>query len=170
MKVLVAVTLLVGLERFTRRPFLATLSGFALAHFLRATPLPHEDLPHENLPHEDYRLFEVYALPAIGFRAVGQTWGEVVLVLKGRATPDLLAHEACHVSQFRRLTSLGLWGRYALEWMYGLLKHRDLYRAYAGISLEVEARHAAVRYNRRNDRRYGEGVMGNVKEPGVRRE
>lgn len=137
MKGSMVVLLLVGLEGLTRRPFVATLFGLALARFLRATPLPHED----------YCLFEVRTLRGVGFRAVGQTWGEVVLVVEGRATPGLLAHEACHVSQYRRLTSLGFWGRYGLEWACGLAKHRHLYRAYADISLEVEAREAAVRYN-----------------------
>jgi hypothetical protein len=87
-------------------------------------------------------LYEVSWLPGIGFIPSGQTWGETVLVLKGRYHPRLEAHEACHVEQFRRLTSLGFLSLYAWQWLMGLLKYRDLYQAYWTMPLEVEARAA----------------------------
>ena len=123
----------VGLEALTQRPFLATRFGVLFAFCLKGQPL-------------DAQLYEVTALPAFGFRAAAQTWGETVLV-----TPELLAHpqcaatlahEACHVAQYRRCTSFGFWLRYFGEWLWGLVRTRDLFRAYFEISLEREARAA----------------------------
>ena len=94
----------------------------------------------------DTHLYEVPALPAFGFRASAQTWGETVLV-----TPELLrhpkftatmAHEKCHVAQYRRYTSFGFWLLYGWEWLLGLVRTRDLFLAYYDISLEKEARAA----------------------------
>ena len=91
-------------------------------------------------------LYEVPSLPAFGFRAAAQTWGETVLVTSELlAQPQYaatLAHEACHVTQYRRYTSFGFWLRYFGEWLWGLARTRDLFRAYFEISLEQEARAA----------------------------
>ncbi len=119
------------LEHLTR-PFLATLTGRTFAYLLNARPLT----PH---------LYEVGALPAFGFRATAQTWGETVLVVRGYQTPRLLAHEAVHVAQFRRYTSLGFWLLYLGQWVYGLFRTRSLYRAYFEMGLEREARRESVR-------------------------
>ena len=119
-----------GLERLTSRPFLATLTGRVFADLLQAKPKG--------------RIYEVDALPALGFKAVAQTWGETILVVRGYRTPRLLAHEAVHTEQFRRYTSLGFWFLYLAQWVYGLFRTRNLYRAYAEMGLEREARQASV--------------------------
>lgn len=116
-----------SLERLSKRPFLATLTGRAFAHLLRA---------RQVAPH----LYEVRALPALGFKASAQTWGETVLVVRGRQTRQLLVHEAAHTEQFRRYTSLGFWLLYLAQWGVGLAKTRNLYRAYFEMGLEREAR------------------------------
>ena len=123
----------VGLEALTQRPFLATRFGAFSSFCLGGKRLAEH-------------LYKVPALPAFGFRAAAQTWGETVLVTPGlleqpqcRAT---LAHEACHVAQYRRCTSFGFWLRYFGEWLWGLVRTRDLFRAYFEISLEREARAA----------------------------
>ena len=125
--------LAIGLEALTQSPFLATRFGVLLAFFLRGRSL------------EDH-LYEVSALPAFGFRAAAQTWGETILVI-----PELLrhsqftvtmAHEKCHVAQYRRYTSFGFWLLYGWEWLLGLARTRDLFLAYYDISLEKEARAA----------------------------
>ncbi len=118
-----------GLEKLASRPFLATLTGRAFAYLLRAQP--------------DERIYEVDALPAFGFKAVAQTWGETILIVKGYRSPQLLAHEAVHTEQFRRYTSVGFWLLYVAQWAYGLLRTRNLYRAYAEMGLEREARRAS---------------------------
>mgnify|MGYP002779069117 CR=1 FL=1 len=120
-----------GLERLTRRPFLATRFGalFALA------------LGGERLGAHLYRVPDV---PAVGFRAAAQTWGETVLVtehaLNRASTTRLLAHEACHVRQYRRLTSFGFWLLYVVQWVRGLVGTRNAFQAYLDIPLEREAR------------------------------
>lgn len=144
------------LERLHARPFVASLWGHLLARSLGATclgasldavrrsasPPLSADAYSDNALY-DYVLYEVSALPAVGFRAAGQTWGEVVLVVHGHASLRLLAHEACHVAQYRRLTSLGFWGLYLTQWLGGLVRRRDLFAAYWEIGLEAEARGAA---------------------------
>ena len=118
-------------ERLTRRPFLASLTGRTLGFFLGARLIAEE---------KDYTLLEVSRLPAIGFRAVAQTWGEVVLVVRGYRTARLEAHEEAHVAQYRRYTSLGFWLLYVWQWLRGLVTHRDFFKAYRAIGLEEEAR------------------------------
>lgn len=123
------------LERLTRRPFLATLWGALLARALRGRRL-------------DAHLFVVSGLPAVGFRAAAQTWGETVLVTEGVLARDparTLAHEACHVAQYRRLTTFGFLLLYFAGWLRGLLLTRNAFRAYWNISLEDEARRAETR-------------------------
>ena len=122
-----------GLEYLTFRPFLATLTGRTFAHLLQAEPKGY--------------VYEVDALPALGFRAVAQTWGETILVVRGYQSPQLLAHEAAHTEQFRRYTSLGFWLLYLAQWVYGLLRTRNLYRAYVEMGLEREARRAGAEVN-----------------------
>ena len=123
-------------EHLTRRPFLASLTGRALGFFLGARPLETS---------EPYTLLEVSRLPALGFRAAAQTWGEVVLVVKGCCTARLGAHEAAHVAQYRRYTSFGFWLLYVWQWLGGLITHRDLFKAYWGMGLEAEARACEAR-------------------------
>ena len=122
-----------ALEHLSSRPFIATLAGRTLAYLLNARPLA----PH---------LYEVDALPAFGFSAVAQTWGETILVVRGHQTPHLLAHEAVHTEQFRRTTSLGFWLLYLWQWLVGLVRTRNLYKAYREMGLEREARRESVRY------------------------
>ena len=117
-------------ERLTRRPFLASLTGHTLGYFLGV----------RFITKNDYTLLETSRLPAIGFRAVAQTWGEVVLVVKGSRTTRIEAHESAHVAQYRRYTSLGFWLLYVFQWLRGLVMHRDLFKAYRAIGLEEEAR------------------------------
>jgi len=123
-----------ALERLTQRPFLATRTGETLALLLRGRRL-------------GAHLFEVPGLPAVGFRAAAQTWGETVLVTPGLlAHPRgarTLAHEACHVAQYRRLGSFGFWGVYLAGWLRGLVVTRSAFRAYWELPLEREARRAA---------------------------
>ena len=125
--------LAVGLEALTQRPFLATRFGATFGLFLGGRRL-------------GVHLYEVPVLPAFGFRAAAQTWGETVLV-----TPELvrhsqyavtMAHEACHVAQYRRYTSFGFWLLYLWEWFVGLVRTQNFFRAYYDISLEKEARAA----------------------------
>lgn len=125
----------VVLERLTRRPFLATLWGALLAFCLGGRRLQEH-------------LYVVPRLPAVGFRAAAQTWGETVLVTKdllNRPHARTLAHEACHVVQYRRLTSFGFWLLYLWQWLRGLIATRSAFRAYWEIPLEREARRAEVR-------------------------
>ena len=123
-------------ERLTRRPFLASLTGHSLGFFLGARALETS---------EPYTLLEVSHLPALGFRAAAQTWGEVVLVVKGYHTARLGAHEAAHVAQYRRYTSVGFWLLYVWQWLEGLAAHRDLFKAYWETGLEREARACEAR-------------------------
>ena len=122
-----------GLERLTRRPFLATRFGVLLAFFLGGGRL-------------DGNLYGAPRLPAVGFRAAAQTWGETVLVTPGvlehPGASRLLGHEACHVAQYRRLTSFGFWFLYGCQWLAGLFRTRNPLQAYLDIPLEVEARAA----------------------------
>ena len=122
------------LERFLERPFLASLWGRSMARVLRGRRVSDD-------------LYEVPILPAVGFRAAAQTWGETVLVIPELgASPEvaqILAHERCHVAQYRRLTSFGFWVTYLFAWLSGLLRYRNAFRAYWEIPLEVEARAAA---------------------------
>lgn len=122
-----------GLERLTERPFLATRFGVLFGLSL-------------NGKRSDAHLYEVPRLPAVGFRAAAQTWGETVLVtpesLGKSYTPKLLAHEACHVAQYRRLTSFGFWTVYVAQWLGGLFRTRNAFQAYVDIPLELEARAA----------------------------
>ena len=115
-----------ALERLTARPFLATLTGRAFAYLLRAN--------------QNGTIYEVEALPAVGFKAAAQTWGETILVVRGQANPQLLRHEAVHTEQFRRYTSLGFWLLYLFQWIVGLIETRSFYRAYYEMGLEREAR------------------------------
>ncbi len=123
----------VGLELLTQRPFLATRFGVLLGLLLGGKRLKAD-------------LYEVPRLPAVGFRAAAQTWGETVLVtpeaMKTSYTPRLLAHEARHVTQYRRLTSCGFWLVYVFQWLSGLFRTRNAFQAYLDIPLELEARAA----------------------------
>ena len=119
-----------GLESLTARPFLATLTGRVFAYGLRGRAKGN--------------VYEVEALPALGFKATAQTWGETVLVVRGYESPQLLRHEAAHTEQFRRYTSFGFWLLYLLQWIAGLIKTRNLYRAYFDMGLEREARRKAA--------------------------
>ena len=123
----------VGLERLTQRPFLATRFGVLFGLALKGKRL-------------DAHFYEVPRLPAIGFRAAAQTWGETVLVtpesMRTSYTSKLLAHEACHVRQYRRLTSFGFWLVYVAQWLRGLFRTRNAFQAYLDIPLELEARAA----------------------------
>lgn len=129
----VLVLLAVSLESLTQRPFLATRFGVLFAFLLKGRRL-------------DVHLYEVSVLPALGFRASAQTWGETVLVtpelLKHPKCAGTMAHEACHVAQYRRYTSFGFWLLYLWEWFLGLVRTRDLFRAYFEMGLEREARAA----------------------------
>lgn len=123
-----------ALERLTQRPFLATRAGEVLARLLRGR-------------RSGAHLFVVPGLPAVGFRAVAQTWGETVLVVPELMVHErraqTLAHEACHVAQYRRLGSFGFWGLYLAGWLRGLVVTRSALRAYWELPLEREARRAA---------------------------
>lgn len=123
----------VGLELLTQRPFLATRFGVLFGLVLSGRRLEAD-------------LYEVPRLPAVGFRAAAQTWGETVLVtpeaMKTSYTPKLLEHEACHVAQYRRLTSFGFWLVYVFGWLRGLMRTRNAFQAYLDIPLELEARAA----------------------------
>lgn len=122
------------LEKLTQRPFLATRMGALFALSLGGRRL-------------DAYLFEVPQLPAVGFRAAAQTWGETVLVtpgsLGGARGRQLIRHELCHVAQYRRLTSLGFWLLYVWQWLRSLIVTRNAFRAYWEMPLEREARSAA---------------------------
>ena len=127
--------LAVTLERLSGRPFLSTRWGVLLAFALRGRRL-------------GANLFLVSRLPAVGFRAAAQTWGETVLVTESVLTGNparTLAHEACHVAQYRRLTSFGFLLLYLAQWVWGLLRTRNAFRAYWEVALEHEARRAEAR-------------------------
>lgn len=79
---------------------------------------------------------------------MAQTWGETVLVTESVLARDparTFAHEACHVAQYRRLTSFGFLLLYLAGWLRGLLRTRNAFRAYWDIPLEDEARRAETR-------------------------
>ncbi len=95
---------------------------------------------------ERVRLVRVPLLP----RAVdGLTLGRWVL-LRGdrieRQASILIAHELVHVRQFAELGVFGFLGRYVGEYLTGLVRHRSHRSAYENISLEVEARQEAARW------------------------
>ena len=126
--------LAVRLEALTRRPFLATLWGRMLGWLLGGKLVPSG-------------IVVVPRLPAVGFQAAAQTWGETVLVipelLVAPRAAQTLAHEAMHIAQYRRLTSVGFWLAYLVQWLGGLLRYRNAFRAYWELPLEREARSAA---------------------------
>ncbi len=126
--------LAIFLEYEAKRPFLASYWGKCMARLLQGCALG------ENL-------WEVPELPAVGFRAAAQTWGETVLIvpnlLQSPEVTSILTHEQRHVEQYCRLTSLGFWGLYLLQWLGGLLRYRNAFRAYWNMPLEAEARAAA---------------------------
>lgn len=136
--VLLLLLVATALELVTARPFLATRAGALFGLALGGARLEPQRF---GVPH----------LPAVGFRAAAQTWGETVLLdasltgaeLQGHPRlRGLLAHEACHVAQYRRLSSLGFWACYLGEWLWGLARTRDPFRAYWEMPLEREARRA----------------------------
>ncbi|RAV30486.1 hypothetical protein [Sinomicrobium soli] len=56
-----------------------------------------------------------------------------------RNDPVLVNHEKIHLRQQAELLVLPFYVLYGLEWLYGLLKYRDIHRAYRQISFEREA-------------------------------
>ncbi len=86
-------------------------------------------------------------LPARG--CGGMTLGRLVLVRRdddrsGRRI--LLAHELAHVEQYARLGTIRFLWRYMREYVVNLARLRSHRRAYAAISLEIEACAAAARW------------------------
>lgn len=128
------VLLAVVLEAFSGRPFLATLWGRVMGAALSGRVLPSG-------------VVVVSWLPAVGFRAAAQTWGETVLVTpevtRGSHGARTLAHESAHVAQYRALTSFGFWLVYLGQWLRGLIVYRNVFQAYWEIPLERAARLAA---------------------------
>ena len=65
----------------------------------------------------------------------------MVFVRKGRGRMSEVTrnHEFIHTLQQRELLFLGFYLRYFLEWLWRLLSHRNLMKAYHAISFEREA-------------------------------
>jgi hypothetical protein len=71
--------------------------------------------------------------------ADGITFGSLVIVKRGKATPYLLRHELVHVRQWRRFGVAGFAARYAGPYMLWRLRGKDHRSAYLRIPLEIEA-------------------------------
>lgn len=70
------------------------------------------------------------------------TFGTVILVREGNLSSSLERHEAVHVRQYRRFSSLGFWLIYLLCWLWNLLRFRDARLAYLHIPFEMAAHRA----------------------------
>ncbi len=69
------------------------------------------------------------------------TLGARILVCRGREDDaGLIAHELVHVEQWRRQGVVPFLARYLSDYLRLRLAGESHWRAYAGISLEVEAR------------------------------
>lgn len=69
----------------------------------------------------------------------GITFGRLVVVRRGCATPYLLRHELVHVRQWRRHGAVGFLVRYLGAYVRGRLTRKGHRGAYLRIPLEVEA-------------------------------
>ena len=62
------------------------------------------------------------------------------IFVDGEPTERLLRHEMIHVAQYKELWYVGFLPVYVFDWVLGLLKTRDLKKAYLNIRMEQEAR------------------------------
>jgi len=116
----------------------------------RRRPLEPDELDrYAHLPRgllERVRLIRVPFLPPA---VDGMTLGRIVLLrgdrIDARAS-RLIAHELVHVRQFAELGPVRFLGRYLSEYLRNLLRFRSHRRAYAAISLEIEARSEAAEW------------------------
>lgn len=134
--ILIFLGLVVGLERLSQRPLVATRLGKTVALLQRAKPASYSG----------QAFYVTQELAAVGFKAAAQTWGEVILItptyLAHPRLEALLVHERAHVAQYQRLTSFGFWALYLLQWLKGLSRQDGLFLAYWQMGLEREARDA----------------------------
>ncbi|MBD5329163.1 MAG: hypothetical protein HDS03_04665 [Bacteroides sp.] len=62
-----------------------------------------------------------------------------ILFAKGPCHEETINHERIHTAQMRELLYIPFYLLYIIEWLFRLLQHRNLYRAYRTISFEREA-------------------------------
>lgn len=104
---------------------------------------PDEVERYEHLPRGLLERVKLVRVPFLPAAADGMTLGRIVLLrgdrIDARAS-KLIAHELVHVRQFAELGPLRFISRYVSEYLRNLVRLRSHRRAYAAISLEVEAR------------------------------
>ena len=94
-----------------------------------------------HVPAIDRGRARVIVVPVLTPGVVAMTLGRWILVRGGREQEaDLLAHELVHVQQWRELGVVQFLRRYLTEYVHFRLAGQPHWRAYAAISLEVEAR------------------------------
>jgi hypothetical protein len=71
--------------------------------------------------------------------ADGITFGSLVIVRRGKASPYLLRHELVHVRQWKRFGVAGFTARYVGPYVMWRLRGKNHHGAYRRIPLEIEA-------------------------------
>jgi len=85
---------------------------------------------------DGYRLWEGGPVPR-GFDGI--TFGRLVIVRRGKASPGLLRHEMVHVRQWRRYGAVGFPLRYVGHYLLWRLRRKGHRGAYLRIPMEIEA-------------------------------
>mgnify|MGYP003329860051 CR=1 FL=1 len=85
---------------------------------------------------DGYRLWEGGPVPK-GFDGI--TLGRLVIVRRGKVSPELLRHEMVHVRQWRRYGVLGFSLRYAGHYLLWRVRGKGHRGAYLRIPMEIEA-------------------------------
>mgnify|MGYP003333842991 FL=1 len=91
---------------------------------------------------DGYRLWEGGPVPK-GFDGI--TLGRLVIVRRGKVSPELLRHEMVHVRQWRRYGVLGFSLRYAGHYLLWRVRGKGHRGAYLRIPMEIEAEWVARR-------------------------
>ena len=91
---------------------------------------------------DGYRLWEGGPVPK-GFDGI--TLGRLVIVRRGKVSPELLRHEMVHVRQWRRYGVLGFSLRYAGHYVLWRVRGKGHRGAYLRIPMEIEAEWVARR-------------------------
>ena len=94
-----------------------------------------------HVPEIDRERARVVVVPVLTPGVAAMTLGPWILVRQGREQDaGLVAHELVHVQQWRELGVVRFLSRYFGEYVRSRVAGQPHWRAYAAISLEVEAR------------------------------